>query len=346
MKTIAIFTTTRAEFGILSAFLREIASSDDVSYLLFVGGTHLVQEHGSTIDEIQKQSLKIAGTFDFLLNADTSFSLAKATGIATYELAHIFENFEFDYVCVLGDRFELLAIVANAILFKKPIIHIHGGEKTEGSIDEQIRHMLTKAAHIHFVASDEYARNIRQMGEPPWRIYNTGSLAVDNIKHNKKIDKAELFQELNLDVHKPTVLMTYHPVTLEFNISPIDQIKNAFSALKSYNFQLVITAPNIEVDRTQIIAYLQQETSQNRSYHYIESLGVVQYHSLIPYCKFVIGNSSSGILEIPYFKIPTVNIGDRQQGRIRHKSIIDTDYSVESISSGIAKALSSDFLKS
>ncbi|MFQ5754317.1 MAG: UDP-N-acetylglucosamine 2-epimerase, partial [bacterium] len=134
--------------------------------------------------------------------------------------------------------------------------------------------------------------------------------------------------------------------TLEFNISPIDQIKNAFSALKSYNFQLVITAPNIEVDRTQIIAYLQQETSQNRSYHYIESLGVVQYHSLIPYCKFVIGNSSSGILEIPYFKIPTVNIGDRQQGRIRHKSIIDTDYSVESISSGIAKALSSDFLKS
>ena len=346
MKTIAIFTTSRAEFGLLSALLREIEKSDSVAYRLFVGGAHLAEEYGKTIHEIEEQKFPIAATFDFFLNTDTSVSLAKSTAIATYELADLFQHFEFDFVCVLGDRFELLAIVTNAILFRKPIIHIHGGESTEGAIDEQVRHMITKAAHLHFVACEEYARNVRRLCEPQWRIHNTGSLAVDNLVHHEKIAKAELCKRLQLDADKSIVFVAYHPVTLELSISPLQQIKNVFAALKKYDFQIVVTSPNPELDREQIIAYIKHEASQNSRVHYFDSLGTMQYHSLLAHCKFVIGNSSSGILEVPYFKIPTVNIGDRQQGRVRHPSILDTDYSVESITTGIAKALSEDFVSS
>jgi len=346
LKTIAIFTTTRAESGLLSALLREIEKSEAVAYHLFVGGAHLAEEYGKTIREIEEQKFPIAATFDFLLNADTSVSLAKSTAIATYEVADLFQHFEFDFACVLGDRFELLAIVTNAILFRKPIIHIHGGESTEGAIDEQVRHMITKAAHLHFVACEDYARNVRRLGEPAWRIHNTGSLAVDNLVHHEKIAKAELFKRLQLELDWPTVFMAYHPVTLEQNISSLQQIKNVFAALKKYDFQIVVTAPNPELERDQIISYIKHEASQNNRVHYFDSLGTMQYHSLLAHCKFVIGNSSSGILEVPYFKIPTVNIGDRQQGRVRHPSVIDTDYSVESIAGGIAKALSDDFVSS
>jgi UDP-hydrolysing UDP-N-acetyl-D-glucosamine 2-epimerase len=344
LKTIAIFTTSRAEFGLFSALLREIEKSEAVAYRLFVGGAHLAEEYGKTIREIEGQKFRIAGTFDFFLNADTSVSLAKSTAIATYELADIFQNFEFDFVCVLGDRFELLAIVTNAILFRKPIIHIHGGESTEGAIDEQVRHMITKAAHLHFVACEDYAINVRRMGEPQWRIYNTGSLAVDNLVHQEKIAKAELCKRLQLEANYPIVFVAYHPVTLEFSISPLQQIKNVFTALGKYDFQIVITAPNPELERDQIMSYIKQEAAQNQRVHYVDSLGIVQYYSLLAHCQFLIGNSSSGILEVPYFKIPTVNIGDRQQGRVRHPSVIDTDYSVESIAAGIAQALSEDFV--
>jgi UDP-hydrolysing UDP-N-acetyl-D-glucosamine 2-epimerase len=346
LKTIAIFTTSRAEFGLLSALLREIEKSDSVAYRLFVGGAHLAEEYGKTVREIAAQKFSITATFDFFLNADTSVSLAKSTAIATYELADLFQKFEFDFVCVLGDRFELLAIVTNAILFRKPIIHIHGGERTEGALDEQVRHMITKAAHLHFVACEEYAWNVRRLGEPQWRIHNTGSLAVDNLVHHEKIAKAELCKRLQLDADKPIVFVAYHPVTLEFTIPPQQQIKNVFTVLGKYDFQIVVTAPNPELERDQIMSYIKQEAAQNQRVHYFDSLGTVQYYSLLAHCELVIGNSSSGILEVPYFRIPTVNIGDRQQGRVRHPSVIDTDYGVESIAAGIAKALSEDFVSS
>lgn len=346
MRIAAIFTTTRADFGILSALIKEIDKQDDINYSLFVGGTHLAYEHGKTIAEIKNFGFEITATFDYLLNSDSDFGLAKSTGIAVYELANIFDRFDFDFVCFLGDRFELISVVTNAILFKKPIIHLHGGEKSEGVIDEQLRHMYTKAAHIHFVATEEYAKNVRRMGEAEKRIFNVGALGIDNIVNNPKLTKAELFRLLDLDEDKPVVLMTYHPVTLEFSISPFEQIRNIFSALESFDFQLVITAPNIETDRDKIISYIEQEISQNPDYHYIESLGVVKYHSLIPHCQFVIGNSSSGIVEVPFFRIPTINIGDRQQGRIRHRSVIDTSYGIESIIKGIEKAISAEFRES
>jgi GDP/UDP-N,N'-diacetylbacillosamine 2-epimerase (hydrolysing) len=346
MKRIAIFTTTRAEFGILTALLKEIKTTSNLEFMLFVGGAHLTSETGKTINEIIDSGFKISATFDYLLNLNDDITLSKSIGLAVIELADIFHKYEFDLVCILGDRFELLAIVLNAILFRKPIIHIHGGEKTEGAIDEQVRHMITKAAHLHFVACDEYAQNVINMGESSWRVFNTGALTVDNIKTINKIGRKDLFSQLGLDQNKVTVLLTYHPVTLEMNISSLEQIKNLFDALDQFNFQIIITAPSMDNDREQIHNFILQQIKTKSGYYYFESLGVIKYLNLLPQCKFVIGNSSSGILEVPYFRIPTVNVGERQKGRIMHDSVINTGYTVDSIKGGINKALSQEFIQS
>lgn len=343
IKTIAIFTTTRAEFGILSAFIQKLNESPDLNYMLFVGGSHLAIENGYTVDEIKKSGFDITGFFDYQLNLTDEVSIAKSLGIATLELANIFLNYKFDMVCVLGDRYELLSIVSNAIIFRRPIVHIHGGERTEGAIDEQIRHMITKASHIHFAACEEYAQNIISMGEEPWRVYNTGALAIDNIKRIPKKSKEELFRQLNLNPLKDVALVTYHPVTLESDVSTIIQVKNMFESLKGLDIQLVITAPNSDNNRDQIFHCIKENVAQNSNYFYFESLGMVNYLNLIPYCKFVIGNSSSAIIEVPFYKIPVVNIGNRQAGRIFHENIITTDYSSESIRNAIDKALSPNF---
>ncbi|MHC4173287.1 MAG: UDP-N-acetylglucosamine 2-epimerase [Planctomycetota bacterium] len=346
LKKVAVFTTTRAEFGILLPLIRAMKRSQGIIPLVFAGGTHLAPEHGQTIKEIEETGAKITDTFDYLLNQSDSFSLGKSVGIATYELSHVFRDHDFDLVCIAGDRFELLSIVSNSILFKKPIIHIHGGERTEGAIDESIRHMITKAAHLHFVSCQEHGENIRKMGEPGWRIHNVGALGIDSAIAATKKPKTQLFKKMGLNIGKAMVLMTYHPVSLEFTVSSEEQISNVINALKSYDLQVVITAPNIEVGRDKIISIIKDEVDKNPDMHFFDSLGTKNYLSLLSHCEFVIGNSSSGILETPSFRIPTVNIGDRQKGRVRHKSILDTDYSVESIKTGIERALTDEFRNS
>lgn len=346
MKTIGIFTTTRAEFGILCPLIEQISKDDVLDYKLFVGGQHLSKNYGHTIDEIREQGFLITKTFNFISNKDDSHSLVLAVSKELESLSFIFKNHSFDYVCILGDRFELIAVVTSAILFKKPIIHISGGERSEGVIDEQIRHMFTKAAHLHFTACKEYADNICKMGEPSWRIYNTGALGIDNIVKKPRISKEDICSILGLSIDKPLAVLTYHPVTLEFEISLEEQITNIFEALNHFDLQLVVTGPNVEVNRHKIVKGIKKEVKKKSNYRYVDSLGYQRYHSLIPHCESVIGNSSSGIIEVPFFKIPTVNIGDRQKGRIRHESVIDTDYSVESIKAGVKKALSVNFQSS
>ena len=342
---VAIFTTSRAEFGIFYQLLRQLAMDEDTEPVLFVGGAHLALEYGKTIEEINNLDIHVSDTFDYLLNGDDSYSMAKSFAIANYELARIFENHKFDFTCILGDRFELLAVVSNSIVFKVPIIHIAGGDETEGSIDNQIRHMITKAAHLHFVSCEEYAENLRKMCETAQRIFNTGSLNIDNVVKHDRVSREELFEKLNLDVQKKTILMTYHPVTLEYSVSHIQQIKNVFEALESFDFQIMVTAPNVDVDRDQIIAVINANKIKNPNMHYVESLGFNQYHNLIPYCEFIIGNSSSGISEVPYFKVPSINVGDRQKGRILHESVIEADYSVVGIQAAIRRAILPDFRK-
>jgi GDP/UDP-N,N'-diacetylbacillosamine 2-epimerase (hydrolysing) len=346
MKKIAIFTTTRAEFGILSPLIASINHATDLSCLLFAGGSHLSRKLGFTIDEIKQSGFEITDTFDYLADEYDSFSLSRGLSIAVDKLARIFNQYVFDFVCIVGDRYELLSIVANAILFRRPIIHIHGGEKSEGVIDEQIRHMITKAAHLHFVACQEYASIVEKLGEPKSRVFNTGALTVDNIVALRKPAKADIYRSLGLDMDEATALMTYHPVTLEFDISPEEQVRNVLEALNDFDMQVVITGSNIEVDRDRIDAIVSDLENKNKKYFYFNSLGSKNYFGLLSYCRFVIGNSSSGILEVPFFRIPTINVGDRQSGRKRHASVIDTGYSVKSIKQGIHRALSEDFRSS
>lgn len=345
MITIAIFTTTRAEFGLFKPLLNRIIQSDDFDYKLFVGGTHLKKTHGFTIEEIKKEGYKICGTFNYLLNGDSPFLLTRSVAKATEQLAHIFRNEDFNFVCILGDRYELLSIVQAAIIFRKPLIHIHGGEITKGAFDEQIRHMITKASHIHFVSCGEYYDNVRKMGEQEWRIFNSGALAAENIRNFTPLNKQTLFQELGLNTKKGVVLLTYHPVTLEIKISPKDQISNLLIALDNIEQQIIVTMPNIDPDSEGILNEILKKVD-NRKVFFIKSLGTHKYLSLINYADFVIGNSSSGILEVPYFKIPTINVGSRQDGRLRHRSVIDCYYGIDEILKAIEKALNKDFRES
>jgi UDP-hydrolysing UDP-N-acetyl-D-glucosamine 2-epimerase len=334
---VAIFSTSRAEFGILEAILQK---NNGLDYFLFIGGMHLLDGFGDSLKDTEKYV--VTDKFDFFCNIDTNEARIDSLAKEFSALKDIFCRYDFDSVLLLGDRFELLPIVQTAMIFNKAIIHIHGGEVTEGAIDEQIRHMITKASHIHFPSCKEYEKNIRNMGEEGWRIHNVGALALDNIINLDKISKDELFKDLALECTKKTVLVTYHPVTLEFDILPQKQLEYLFTALSSYDFQIVITAPNIDSSYSKVFEFINSYSTKN-NVKYIKHLGMKRYLSLIPFVECVIGNSSSGITEVPYFKIPTINIGDRQKGRIRHLSIIDTDYSVESIKNGIDKALDANF---
>ena len=345
MKTIGIFTTSRAEYGLLSTLLDTIENDQYFEYLLFVGGSHHLDSQGRSIDEIEPRGSNII-TFDFLLNTDTEKTLTQSMAVESFQLSELFEGYIFDYACVLGDRIELLPIVQTAIIFRKPIIHIHGGEVTSGAIDDQIRHMITKASHLHFCAAEAYKENIIKMGEEAWRVHNVGALGVDSISEEADFSREELFDQFRLDISNPTVLLPYHPVTLEFGFSHEEQIRNLFMALESFDFQVMITAPNIDTGHEKLFELIHSEVARKSDYIFIQSLGIKRYQSMLRCVEFVIGNSSSGILEVPFFKIPTVNIGDRQTGRIRHESVLDCTYLRESISKAIKIALDHEFKSS
>jgi len=237
-------------------------------------------------------------------------------------------------------------VVTAAVVCNKVIVHLYGGEQTKGAIDDQVRNMITKAAHIHFTSCEAYAQNIVKMGENPQRVYNVGSLATDNMVNIQRLDKESLFRMLNLRTDRPVALMTYHPVTLDVEgLPPAQQVINVLDALESFPLQLVITAPNMDPGHDAIRNVIAERIKHRPDYRFIDSLGVQLYHSLLPHCELVIGNSSSGIVEVPFYKIPTVNIGDRQKGRLRHPSIIDVGYEKQQIIEGIKKAMDSNFKK-
>ena len=345
MKKIAIFTTTRSDISILTPLIKKIRKSKKINYLLFVGGTHLNKDYGSTKKEILSDKITIHDYFDYLVKGDSKKSLSLSLANAHAQINNLFTKHKFDYVCVLGDRFEKMAIVNNSIIYNKPIIHLHGGEITEGVIDNQIRNMISKASHLHFVICESYKKQLIKMGEKKDRIFNHGSLAIDLIKSVKKLSKVVLYNKIKINLSIPTVILTYHPVTLEKKIPEKKQIKNIFDVLKKTNYQIVVTAPGHENGRKIIDDYIKKISKKNKRIIYIKSLGHNLLFNLLPYCKFMIGNSSSGIIEAPFFKIPTVNIGDRQKGRFKHISVINCSYSKNSIQKSIKLASSIKFKK-
>lgn len=344
IRKICIVTGTRAEYGLLLPLMKAIREQQDLQLQLLVTGMHLSPEFGLTYKQIEADGFHIDVKVDMLLSSDTAAGVTKSTGLGMIGFADAFNSLQPDWVVILGDRFEAFAAATAAYMARIPIIHLNGGETTEGAMDEAFRHAITKMSYLHFTATDVYRKRVIQLGEAPERVFNVGAIGIDSILHLPQMTKKELEENLGIDLSVPTVLVTYHPVTLEKN-SAADQFTALVNALiATEGLQVVITYPNADTDGRVIIDLIKDVEKQHQDRIYaFPSLGQKRYLSLIRYVKAVVGNSSSGIIEVPSFGIPTVNIGDRQGGRMAAESVIHVAPDESSIKVGLKKALSPEF---
>jgi GDP/UDP-N,N'-diacetylbacillosamine 2-epimerase (hydrolysing) len=343
-KKIAIFSTSRSEFGIMKFLIKELKKEKNFVINFFVGGSHFLKLHGNTIAEIKKSRLKINDFFYYKqLNSNSAFSLSKVISVSTKKLAFIFNKFDFDYIIVFGDRYDLIPIITNAVIFNKIIIHVGGGETTKGAIDNQIRNMVTKAAHIHFTSSDDYSKKILSLGEKKNRIFNVGSLSYNKDFRKKVVTKKIFFNKFKLDSKLPLASLTFHPSDIEGGYSIKKKLKIIFDALNVFNINLIITAPNLEINSHEVIKIIKKNVKNKKNYKFYSSLGFENYHQLLKNSDFIIGNSSSGIIEAPLYKTPSINIGTRQDGRFRHQSVLDANYNKKLIIKLIKISMSKKF---
>lgn len=342
---VCVVTGARSEYGLLEPLMHLIRRDKEMKLQLLVTGMHLSPEFGLTYKQIEDDGYKIDEDVEILLSADTPTAVSKATGLGLIGFADALQRLEPDWMVVLGDRFETFAAVVAAHFMGIPISHIHGGELTEGAIDDAMRHAITKMAYFHFTATNEYRKRVIQLGEQPTRVFNTGAIGLDSIQRVKFLSKRALEQELQFSFGGKTVLVTYHPVTLERQ--PVArQVSALLTALEEVkDLSILFTLPNADAGGREIISMINNfvATNPGRSKAFA-SLGTVKYYSTLRFVQAVIGNSSSGIIEVPYFKVPTVNIGDRQRGRIRSGSVIDSRTDAKAISSAVKKALSASFV--
>jgi UDP-hydrolysing UDP-N-acetyl-D-glucosamine 2-epimerase len=346
VRKILVVTGTRAEYGLLYWTMKAIDQDRDLELQLIVTGNHLVREYGYTVNEIEKDGFKIDEKIDMIINSEEKSSIVKSMGVELIQMAQAFDRLKPDILLILGDRYETFIAASCAMMMNVPIAHINGGESTEGLVDEQIRHAITKMAHIHFPGCEYYKDRIIKMGEEAWRVHNVGQSGIENINKLELLDKDQLEKSLNIVFNKPIFLITYHPVTLELeNIE--QQIDNLLKAIKNFDAKFIFTYPNADFGSKVIINKINEFVRRNENAYIYYSLGQLKYLSLLKYASVMIGNSSSGIIEAPEFRIPVVNIGNRQKGRFRNKNIIDTDYTSEGIYLGIDKALNDkDFINS
>jgi len=345
-RKIAVVTGTRAEYGLLFWLMKEIDNDSKLQLQLIVTGMHLSPEFGLTYDVIEKDGFHIDEKVEMLLSSDSTVGIAKSIGLGIIGFADAFARLNPDIVVLLGDRFEILAAAQAAMVARIPIAHLHGGETTEGVIDEAIRHAITKMAHFHFVAAEPYRRRVIQLGEFPQQVMNYGTLGLDNIKRFNLLNKKDFESAINFKLGELAFIVTYHPVTL--NEEGIKPYLNLFEALKQFpHANIIFTKSNADTNGRIINNLIDDFVSNNikRSVVYT-SLGQLRYLSALKHVDVIIGNSSSGIIEAPAFKKPTVNIGDRQQGRLCAKSIINCNNDTKSIVTAIEKALSPSFQKS
>jgi len=298
MKKIAIFTGTRAEYGLLHELIKKVSFDDDCELQLVVGGMHLSPEFGLTVNQIIEDGFNIAEKIEFLLSGDTPTAISKSMGLAQILASESLDRLKPDVLVLLGDRFEALSVAQAAMIAQIPIAHIHGGERTEGAIDEAIRHSITKMSHIHFTSTKEYRQRVIQLGEQPNRVFNVGSPGIDMILATKIKDLHALAHELNFDFTDKFFLITYHPVTLEKDsaISVFDELLLALEKFQDYKF--VFTYPNADSESRAIIEMLEGYVlkANNRAL-LTRSLGSLNYISLVSHCSCVIGNSSSGLMK-------------------------------------------------
>lgn len=343
-RKICIVTGTRAEYGLLTNLMKQIQGEEDFQLQLVVTGMHLSPEFGSTYKQIELDGFRIDEKVEMLLSSDTASGVVKSMGLAMIGFADVFERLMPDLIVVLGDRFEILAVAQTALVMNIPIAHISGGEITEGAIDDSIRHAITKLSSLHFPANDEYKRRIIQLGEQPNRIFVVGDPGVENIRKMNYTSQFELEDYFGFNLSK-LFLITFHPTTLEPNMAK-SQLSELFLALDEFkDYNIIFTKSNADSDGRIINEMIDEYTAKNntrvRSYF---SLGQKRYLSTLKIAKVVIGNSSSGIVEAPVLSVPTVNIGNRQKGRLKAESIIDCDIMKDKIVAAISQAISSDFI--
>ncbi len=344
MRKICVITGTRAEYGVLYWVIKGISSDKSLKLQLCVTGMHLSPEFGLTYKQIESDGFKIDEKIEMLLSSDTSVGISKSIGLGIIGFAEVYDRLKPDIILVLGDRFEIFASVTAAMIAKIPVAHCHGGEATEGLIDEPIRHSITKMSHIHFTSTEEYKNRVIQLGEVPYNVYNVGALGIENINKLKLLSKREFEKSINFKLSDINFLITFHPVTLDNN-SAEDQFKVLLNVLKKHrNTHFIFTKPNADTGGRVIIKMIDDFVNENNknAVSFI-SLGQLRYLSALKHVDLVIGNSSSGLVEVPSFKIATVNIGDRQKGRICATSVINCDNTELSISNAFNKALSPMF---
>lgn len=344
MKKIAVLTATRAEYGLLSPVIKRLNEIPGISPHIVVTGMHLSPEFGLTYEEIQKDGVTIDRKIEILLSSDTSIAVSKAMGLALISFAEYFDESKPDALLVLGDRYETLAVSCAAMNAQIPIIHLYGGETTKGAIDEAIRHAITKMSYLHFTAAEEYRKRVIQLGEHPDRVFNVGSLGVENVLTIPLLSKKELEDSIGFRLDIPYAVVTFHPVTLE-NGNAEKQCKELLKVFEArHDMKFIITKANADAEGRIINRLLEEYALDHRDQTAIyDSLGMKRYLSAVKYSKVVIGNSSSGIVEVPSFHVPTIDIGERQAGRIRSESVVNCYPIYDSIVNAIAEIESGKF---
>ena len=342
-RKICIVTGSRAEFGLLYWLIKKVMVDQDLKLQLVVTGMHLSSNFGLTYKEIEKH-FNIDKKINIQLSSDTSMGISKSMSIAQTSFSKAYNKLKPDIIVILGDRYEIFSAASAAMIAKIPIAHIHGGEITEGSWDDSIRHCISKMAYLHFTAIKEYKNRVIQLGEEPRRVFNVGGMGIENIKRLKLLDKNEFEKSINLKLNEKNILVTFHPVTLEYKTSKkqFQELLNAIKGLKNTN--IIFTKSNSDIDGRIINHMIDEFVNKNfnKSVGFV-SLGQLKYLSALQYVDAIVGNSSSGLLEAPSFKIATINIGDRQKGRIKAKSVIDCSPNSKSIKKAFTKIYSNKF---
>jgi len=342
-RKICVVTGTRAEYGLLYWLMREIETDSNLELQLIVTGMHLSPEFGLTYKTIEKD-FKIDKKIEMLLSSDTAIGVSKSMGLAQISFSEAYEELRPDILVVLGDRYEIFSAVASAMIANIPIAHLHGGETTEGAFDESIRHSITKMSHLHFTATKEYQNRVIQLGEHPSRVFNVGGLGIDNIKKLKLLSKENFEESIDFKLNKKNILVTFHPVTLE-NSTAKEQFQILLDVIDELeDTHIIFTKANSDTDG-RVINKMIDEYVKNHNDKAVgfTSLGQLRYLSALQYVDAMVGNSSSGLIEAPSFKIGTINIGDRQKGRIMADSVIDCDISKSSIVNAFKKLYSKEF---
>ena len=344
MKRICVITGTRAEYGLLSLLMKAIKDDTNLELYIIATGSHLSPEFGLTYKEIENDGFYINKKIEMVLSADTRSAIAKSTGLGMIGFADALSELQPGIMVALGDRYELLAASFAAVTARIPIAHIHGGETTLGAFDESIRHSITKMSWWHFAAAEEYKKRIIQLGEEPNRVFNVGGLGVDVIKNSRLLSKEELTKKTKINFSSKNLLVTYHPTTLEEESSK-DHFQSILNVLAEMNdINLIFTMPNADSDARSIFSMIETFVSNHATRAIaFKSMGHLNYLSTLQFVDGVIGNSSSGLCEVPSFKIGTVNIGDRQKGRLKAESVIDCEPTEESIKSAIEILYSENF---